>query len=150
MSNQNNKTVSGKKGVAGTSTDHEHISDEKCPKCGKALIINDAGASWCSNEENCDYADKGAAKSDKACLQQSVVMCGNCPFLKIIPAHKTWVDIPEDHIEGWAKYPRENICLVEGLWRLGYCGDLIGIEGIPIRSDKCIELTKNIINQFCS
>ena len=38
---------------------HEHIRDEKCPKCGKVLIINDAGASWCSDEENCDYRDKG-------------------------------------------------------------------------------------------
>ena len=91
--------------------------------------------------------EKESAGTD---AEQRFVMCGNCPFLKIIPAHRTWVDIPEDHIDGWAEHPRENICLVEGLWRLGFCGDLIDIEGTPIRSDKCLELTKNIINQFCT
>lgn len=76
--------------------------------------------------------------------------CGNCTFLKIIPASRergicehnpydlTWFDTKEEYR-----------CLVKGLWTVDFRrGDLRAKNGSPLRHDKCLELTKNILAQF--
>ena len=88
-------------------------------------------------------------------MNENIKYCGDCPFLKITPRRKRYVDaIPEKHVEGgFVTENRKNECLVEGLWWLSYCGDIKSDAfdvNHPKRSEKCLKLAKHIVNQIAN
>lgn len=89
-----------------------------------------------------------------------LLYCGNCPYLESEPAHKVYVDYPEDHIEGTFIQEQRNKCLLRSattidIWKgspkekvAEYSWFSLYDGENPKRHPGCLVLTKHIHNQL--
>ncbi len=89
-----------------------------------------------------------------------LLYCGDCPYLESKPAHKVYVDYPEDHIKGTFIQKQRNKCLLRStttidIWKgspqkkvAEYSWFSLYDGKNPKRHPGCLVLAKHIHNQL--